>query len=229
MPNILVPCRVTVKGPTGHRQRQAESTKLEVARVARALFAEHGYVATTISAISAEADIPVQTIYSAFGSKAKILDKITELWMSETQTTSRAAAYLHEPDPARQLRMLAELNRRQMDAGSDVVVIYQQAAASDPQMAETLRNVLAAREREIRKLIDALAPRLRPDLTVDSALDLTLALTMPELFHLLVVERGWSHLRYETWLGNTLVNQLLRDPTPTDPDEDRGGHAEDQG
>ena len=196
---------MAVKGSTGHRQRQAEATKREVARVARALFAEHGYVATTISAISAEADIPVQTIYSAFGSKAKILDKITELWMSETQTTSRAAAYLQEPDPAQQLRMLAELNRRQMQVGSDVVAIYQEAAASDPQMAETLRNVLASREREIRKLIDALAPRLRSDLTVDSALDLTLALTLPELFHLLVVERGWGPLRYETWLADTLV------------------------
>ncbi len=201
---------MAVKGATGHRQRQAEATKREVARVARALFAEHGYVATTISSISEEAGIPVQTIYSAFGSKAKILDKVTELWMSEAQTTARAAAYLEESDPAQQLRMLAELNRRQMQSGSDVVAIYQEAAASDPQMAETLRNVLAAREREIRKLIDALAPRLRPGLTVDSALDLTLALTLPEVFRLLVVERGWSHLRYETWLAHTLVAQLLR-------------------
>ena len=202
---------MAVKGSIGHRQRQAEATKREVARVARALFAEHGYVATTISTISAEADIPVQTIYSAFGTKAKILDKITEVWMSEAQTTSRAAEYLHEPDPARQLRMLAELNRRQMQVGSDVVVIYQEAAASDPQMAQTLRNVLAAREREIRKLIEVLAPRLRSDLTIDTALDLTLALTLPELFHLLAVERGWGPVRYETWLGDALVSQLLRD------------------
>ncbi|HET7734518.1 MAG TPA: TetR/AcrR family transcriptional regulator [Nocardioidaceae bacterium] len=202
---------MAVKGSTGHRQRQAEATKQEVARVARALFAEHGYVATTINAISAEADIPAQTIYSAFGSKAKILDKITELWMVEAETTTRAAAYLSEKDPAQRLRMLAELNRRQMQAGSDVVAIYQEAAASDPQMAQTLRNVLAAREREIRKLVDTLEDRLRPDLTVDSALDLTLALTLPELFHLLVVERGWSPAGYETWLGDTLVSQLLAD------------------
>jgi AcrR family transcriptional regulator len=202
---------VAVKEPTGHRQRQAEATKREVARVARALFAEHGYVATTINAISAEADIPVQTIYSAFGSKAKILAKITELWMSDAETTSRAAAYLDEPDPAEQLRMLAELNCRQMRVGYDVVAIYQEAAASDPQMAQTMRFVLAAREREIRKLIEALTLRLRPDLSVDAALDVTLALTLPELFHLLVVERGWSHRRYETWLGNTLVEQLLAD------------------
>ena len=179
--------------------------------MARALFAEHGYVATTIQMISVEADIPAQTIYSAFGSKARILDKITQLWMSEAQTTSRAAAYLEEPDPPRRLRMLAELNRHQMHAGSDVVAIYQQAAASDPRMAETMRNVLVAREREIHKLVDALAPHLRPSLTVAAALDLTLALTLPEVYHLLVVERGWAESLYETWLGDTLVGQLLGD------------------
>ena len=202
---------MAVKASTGHRRRQAEATKRQVAHVARALFAERGYVATTISTISAESDIPVQTIYSAFGSKAKILDKITELWMIETQTASRAVDYLQEADPARQLRMLAELNRRQMQVGSDIVAIYQEAAASDPHMAQAMRNVLSAREREIRKLIDTLAPRLRSDLTVDSALDLTLALTLPDLFHLLVVERGWDHHRYETWLSSTLVSQLLRE------------------
>lgn len=200
-----------VKESSGYRQRQAEATKREVARVARALFAEHGYVATTMNAISVEADIPVQTIYSAFGSKAEILKKIVELWMSEAQTTSRAAAYLEEPDPARQLRMFAELTRSQLQVGYDIVAIHQEAAASDPHMAERLRHVLAAREREIRKLIEALAPRLRSDLTVGSALDLALALTLSEIFHFLVVERGWSHVRYEKWLANTLVSELLGD------------------
>ena len=201
---------MAVKGSTGHRQRQAEATKLEVARVARALFAEHGYVATTIGAIAAESDIPVQTIYSAFGSKAKILDKVTELWMDEAQTSSRAAAYLDESDPARQLRMLAELNRRQMEVGSDVVAIYREAAASDPQMATNLHQVLASREREIRKLVDALAPALSPGLTVPAALDIVLALTLPEVYATLVTERGWSARRYEEWLGDSLVGQLLR-------------------
>ena len=97
------------------------------------------------------------------------------------------------------------------EAGFDVVAIYQGAAASDPAMADTMRNVLGAREREIRKLIDALAPQLRPELTVATALDLTLALTLPEVYHLLVVERGWSPRRYEAWLGDSLVLQLLRD------------------
>ena len=200
---------MAVKRPAGHRQRQAEATKLEVARVARALFAQDGYVATTISTIAAESDIPAQTIYSAFGSKAAILDKITEMWMVESRTTALADAYLDEADPARRLRMLAELNRRQMELGSDVVAIYSEAAASEPSMAETLRHVLAAREREIRKLVDAVAPDLVKGLTPPRALDIVLALTLPELFQTLVGQRGWSPRRYERWLGDALVAQLL--------------------
>ena len=200
-----------VKGPPGHRQRQAEATKHEIARAARAVFAERGYVATTIKAISDEADIPVPTIYSAFGSKAKILEKITEGWMREAQTSDLARASLAEPDPAQQLRLLAGLNRRQLDVGSDVIAIYQEAARSDPAMVEVLRNILAAREREIRKLVTSVARELRPDLTVECALDIALALTLPEIYQTLVVERGWSGDRYEAWLGAVLVEQLLHD------------------
>ena len=68
---------MNVKGPVGHRQRQAEETKNQVARAARRLFGERGFHATTVAAISEAADIPEQTIYSALGSKTRILERIT--------------------------------------------------------------------------------------------------------------------------------------------------------
>lgn len=193
----------------GHRRRQAEATKREVARAARALFAEQGYAATTIAAIAEAADIPAPTIYSAFGSKARILDKVTELWMAEAETLARADAALEAPHPGERLRMLAELNRRQLELGSDIVVVYTEAARADPHMAETMRNVLAAREREIRRLVTTLSAALRPELTVERALDLTLALTLPEVYQTLVDQRGWTATRYQQWLGDALVQQLL--------------------
>ena len=52
------------------------ATKQQVASAARGLFAAHGYVGTTIAAIADAADIPEPTIYSAFGTKAKILQAI---------------------------------------------------------------------------------------------------------------------------------------------------------
>ena len=192
----------------GHRQRQAEETRLQIAQAARSLFAERGYAATTIAAIAEEADIPAPTIYSAFGSKAKILEKITRIWMTDAQTVSIAEASLAEPDPAQQLRMFAELNRRQLEVGSDVVAIYQEAARSDPQMAAVLEGVLASREGEIRKLIRAIKQHLKAGLSIDAALDACLALSVPEIYRTLM-ERDWTPRRYQTWLGDLLVDQLL--------------------
>ena len=192
----------------GHRQRQAEETRLQIAQAARSLFAERGYAATTIAAIADEADIPAPTIYSAFGSKAKILEKITRIWMTDAQTVSIAEASLAEPDPAQQLRMFAELNRRQLEVGWDVIAIYQEAARSDPQMAAVLKGVLASREGEIRKLIRAIKPHLKAGLSIDAALDVCLALSVPEIYRTLM-ERDWTPRRYQTWLGDLLVDQLL--------------------
>lgn len=60
----------------GHRQRQAVQTRPQICDAARTLFARDGYVATTIVAINDAPGIPVPTIYSAMGTKARILQGI---------------------------------------------------------------------------------------------------------------------------------------------------------
>jgi AcrR family transcriptional regulator len=196
------------EGPT-HRQRQALATREQIASSARSLFAERGYAATTIAAISEAADIPLQTIYSALGSKAAILAEITRMWMTESQTPDLAAAALSEPDPQERLRMSAHMQRRQYDAGNDVIAIYQDAARTDAQMAGVLRQVLSSREREIGKLIDSLTPHLAPGLTRDEATDRYLTCTLVEIYRTLIHERGWTADRYEQWLADLLISQLL--------------------
>ena len=78
----------------GYREEQAEATKDRVAAAARGLFAERGFAGTTITAISEAAGVPAQTIYSAFGTKARILARVSEVWMRETRTRALADAYL---------------------------------------------------------------------------------------------------------------------------------------
>ena len=46
------------------------------------------------------------------------------------------------------------------------------------------------------------------DWTRDAA-DIIHALASPEVYGLLVLDRGWSAERYETWLRQILVDQLL--------------------
>jgi len=87
------------EGPS-HRQRQALATKEQIAAAGRALFAERGYVATTITAIAEAADIPVPTIYSAFGNKAAILKDITRRVIATLDVTRQHEHARADPDPA---------------------------------------------------------------------------------------------------------------------------------
>jgi AcrR family transcriptional regulator len=91
------------------------ATKAQVAAAARKLFAEQGYVATTIAAIAEAADIPAPTIYSAFRTKSAILRWITQEAVSTLDVDEAYQVARENPDPAVGLRTAAALQRRQYE------------------------------------------------------------------------------------------------------------------
>ncbi|HEV7762277.1 MAG TPA: hypothetical protein VGO78_24885 [Acidimicrobiales bacterium] len=50
---------------------------------------------------------------------------------------------------------------------------------------------------------------LRPDLDPDRARDIVWTPISPDLYRLLVLDRGWSHDDYEHWLADTATAALL--------------------
>jgi len=200
---------VAVKGTIGHRERQALATKKQVAGAARPLFAEQGYVATTIAAISEAAQIPAQTIYSAFGNKAAILREVARLWIVEADTRRLSDEALEVDDPAERLRRAAHWQVRQFETGYDIITIYQEAARTDPRMAAEMRTVWGFRERELEIFLASFSGQLAAGLALELALDILLTCTLAEVYRTLVLERGWSGEQYESWLADTLIAQLL--------------------
>ncbi|WP_322755918.1 TetR family transcriptional regulator [Frankia sp. Cas3] len=192
-----------------HRQRQAMATKTQVASAARALFAAQGYVGTTIAAIAQAADIPAQTIYSAFGGKAAILRAIA--WgVAGTLDIDRAhEEALAQPDPRDGLRIAANIQRRQFEQMYDVIAIYQEAARTEPDIARDAETIAANRERAFRRHIEAIATHLPPGVSVDDGTTIYLALVLPEIYRTLAIEHGWTAERYEHWLADALITQLL--------------------
>jgi len=51
---------------------------------------------------------------------------------------------------------------------------------------------------------------LKPGLGVTRGADLLWSLNHPDVWELLVRQRGWTPQQYERWLGDTVVDQLLR-------------------
>jgi hypothetical protein len=63
----------------------------------------------------------------------------------------------------------------------------------------------------MERFIAALAAKtaLRDGMDQATAVDIALALQSPELIMFLTGQRGWSPEKYEQWLANALISELL--------------------
>lgn len=199
------------------RQEQAELTRRKLLEAARRLFAAHGYAATTLPAIAREAGVSAPTVTAVFGTKIALLEALIKLVVRGDVASAPLAErpwwqeMLAEPDPRRQLRLHATNTRQIHERSADVFEIVRGAATADPEIAALLRQRGARRLQDTRAMAESLARKqaLGPGLTIEQATDLLWALSAPELYRLLVAERGWSPERYEQWLAAALIYSLL--------------------
>lgn len=212
-------------GPPRKGQRGQARTRLArraVVEAARNLFLERGYAATTIEAISERSDVPPATVYRLFSSKLGILTALLDVSIAgddealPVQDRPAVTALFAEPDPARLLAGFARVSVAINARGAPIYRILVSAAASDPEAAAMLGEYHLMRDRgqgEIARSL-ARAGALRPGLRERDAADLIHALMSPDLYRLLVTERGWPPERYQQWLAATLTGQLLPPMSP---------------
>jgi len=211
----------TVKGNPSDKgaggQARTRLARRAVIDAARALFLERGYQATTIEAISDRSDVPAATVYRLFSSKVGILKALLDVSIAgDDQAQSLperpdVAALFAEPDPEKLLASFARLTVAINTRSGDIYRILSSAANSDPAAAALFADYQQQRAggqgRIARSLARARA--LRPGLRERDAADLIHALGSPELYRLLVIDRGWTLERYEKWLARILTDQLV--------------------
>jgi AcrR family transcriptional regulator len=201
------------QAPSQARTRLARSAVVEAAR---ALFVERGYAAATIDAISELSDVPPATVYRLFTSKLGILTALLDVSIVgdddpvALQERPDAKALFAEGDPKHQLAGFAALARQINVRTAPVYGALVGAAASDAEAAELLAEYTRRRQSGQGQIARSLARSgaLRQELKEREAADVIHALMSPEVFRLLVSDRGWSADRYEQWLAYTLTDQL---------------------
>ena len=203
---------VTTK-PSSYRQQQAQATKDRIVAAARVLMAERGWAGATIDAIAERAGVATQTVYSAFGNKRAIVDAMREVMLRDSKIPELMAQAAATPDARGRLQLWAKLVRQQMETSYDVIAIHRQAAIVDPDFAAAYRSVLDNRARTFSEFIKQLRAQLGEGMDTSTATDLLWAFANEELYRELVGERGWSPDRYEHWLAETLITQLVDQPT----------------
>jgi hypothetical protein len=114
-------------------------------------------------------------------------------------------------DPKGQLAGFAALLRDIMARVGPVHRILTDAARSDQDAASLLAEIARQRHEGQQRIARSLARSgaLRQGLKERDAADVIHALASPEVYGLLVTDRGWSGERYEKWLRSILVDQLL--------------------
>ena len=199
------------------RQARTRRTRAAVVEAARSLFIERGYAATTIEAISDHSDTPQATVYRLFSSKLGILKAVLDFSVGGDDEAVAMAdrpqvrALLSDEDPRKQLAGFAALLREVMARVGPVHRILADAARSDEGAASLLAEIARQRHEGQRRIAHSLARSgaLRPSLRERDAADIVHALASPEVYGLLVFDRGWSGERYEKWLRSILIDQLL--------------------
>jgi AcrR family transcriptional regulator len=159
-------------------------------------------------------------VYRLFSSKLGILKALLDVSIAgddqawSLQERPHVAALFAEPDPEKLLAGFAGTTVAINARSSDVYRILSSASGSDPAATELLAEYQQQRDDGQRRIARSLARAraLRPGVRERDAADLIHALMSPELYRLLVVDRGWTPERYERWLATMLVDQLTSQP-----------------
>jgi AcrR family transcriptional regulator len=198
-------------------QARTRLARAAVVDAARTLFLERGYGATTIEAISALSDVPPATVYRLFSSKRGILKALLDVSIVGDDEAVPLADRPHvrslfgDLDPKNQLAGFAGITAQVNARTAPIYRILVSAAASDPDAAALLDELTRQRQKGQTLIARSLARAgaLRRELRERDAADVIHALMSPEVYKLLVLDRGWSAERYERWLTGILIDQLL--------------------
>jgi TetR/AcrR family transcriptional regulator of autoinduction and epiphytic fitness len=205
------------KYDSSRRKEQARQTRLQITEAAHRLFVERGYAGATIEAIAQEAGVAQETVYAIFGSKRKILSFLLDISVGGDDQPVRILdrpkpqAVLHDTNQRRQLEMFSTDITEIMSRAAPVFEIMRSAAKLEPEIAELVQNMLEERLQNMTHFVQSVAANgsLRDGLDEAQAGEIVWAMTSPELFQLLTVDRGWTKEKYAQWLADALTRQLL--------------------
>src|SRR4249919_259148 len=199
------------------RREQAAATRRDILDAAQRLFEKYGYPATSMAAIAGEAGVALKTVYAAFETKRGVLLGLWHLLLrgDEEPVPVQERAWfrrvLQEPDPARQLHLNARNSRVVKERAAGLLEVLRTAAPTDPELAELWSRIQAEFYDNQRAIVEILHSNnaLRPGLDVARATDIMWTLNHPNLYRLLVVDRGWAVALYEEWVADAFCSQLL--------------------
>jgi AcrR family transcriptional regulator len=193
------------------REQRATETRATLIAAARALFVTRGWAGTGMRDVAAKAGVATETVYAHFSSKRALLQAVVDVDVvgddqpvpvAERTEFAAMGRGTHRQRAAAAARLLAGIYSRT----SPVLKVMREAAASDDEMADELRQ---ARERQRRDVAGAARLMTGRPPTAEER-DGLWAVTSPDVYLLLVENSGWTADQYEAWMAETLERVVPR-------------------
>jgi AcrR family transcriptional regulator len=197
------------------RRAEAARSHARVLEVAERLLLSNGYAATSVAAVATAAGVSAELIYKAFGGKAGLVREIQRrglLGAGPVAAPERSdAASATDIDARSLLREWTRLSTEVAPRVAPIMLLVRSAAGTDADLADLLEQMAAQRLDRMALNAERLTAHagLRRDLTIEQIRDVMWTYTSPDLYDLLVGQRGWTVDQYRDFLFHGLSGQLL--------------------
>jgi len=191
------------------RREGAERTRQRILDAAERCFLERGFTAATVASVAEAAGTAAETVYAAFGTKARLLEELVRRAARGTDDIEildqpGSVAVREASDRAEALRLFAQDIALRLERVAPLLAVLAAAAPGDPALASLYKELHTARLQNLRTLTHSLA-RLGPLRRGEKETTETIwALASPELYLLLTSAQGWTRPRYAAWLEASL-------------------------
>jgi AcrR family transcriptional regulator len=194
-----------------------------VVAAATELFAQRGYMATSLADVAERAEVSRATVVAAFGSKPALLKQALDdaLAGDDEPIAVRDRPWFQPVWEARTARATltayASVCTLIAARAAPVVEAVRRASDSSPELADLWGDWLRGRRAGAAMVIGhpPVTHALRPELTPRAARDVLWTLNDPALYAGLVDQRRWSEKRFEAWLSDSMTS-LVVDPAKAD-------------
>jgi AcrR family transcriptional regulator len=196
------------------RQQRASRQRSATLEIARTLFLDNGYAATTVDTIAQAAGVSAATIYKTYGGKAGLIRALCNTALEgagKIPAEERSNALRAVNDPKQVIAGWGQLIAEVSPRISPLLLLLRTAADTDPEAAQLYADLDAARLARMTDNARYLyrAGHLRDGVTLRDARDILWLSASPELYELLVKRRHWSVAKYSRFVTDTIIDGLL--------------------
>ncbi|MGC1513900.1 MAG: TetR family transcriptional regulator [Acidimicrobiales bacterium] len=193
------------------RARQQHEATLERARE---LFLDQGYGATTVESIASASSVSAATVYKTYGGKAGLVRDLCALALAgagPVHAEQRSDALRGAEDPRTVIEGWGALVAEVSPRVSPLLLLLRTAAETDPDAAALHAELDQDRLDRMADNARHLARRghLRAGVSARQARDVLWLCSSPEIYELLVQQRGWTPQQLGGLVVDTIAGALL--------------------